>query len=80
MDFLVKGEVIETLKKGDVFGEGALVHPERTRASTAVAKTDCQLGTMNKRRFLLAIQQTPLFALLAMRSFSNHLGNLKRSR
>ncbi|MBS0018253.1 MAG: cyclic nucleotide-binding domain-containing protein [Arthrospira sp. PLM2.Bin9] len=79
VDFIIKGKVIETLKKGDVFGEGSLVHPERTRASTAVAKTDCKLATMDERRFLFAIQQTPLFALLVMRSFSNRLRNLKRS-
>ncbi|AMW27995.1 MULTISPECIES: cyclic nucleotide-binding domain-containing protein [Oscillatoriales] len=79
VDFVVKGKVIETLKKGDVFGEGALVHPEKTRASTAIAKTGCKLATMDERRFLFAIQQTPLFALLVMRSFSNRLRNLKRS-
>ncbi|RAQ40113.1 cyclic nucleotide-binding protein [Arthrospira sp. O9.13F] len=79
VDFVVKGKVIETLKKGDVFGEGALVHPEKTRASTAIAKTGCKLATMDERRFLFAIQQTPLFALLVMRSFSNRLRHLKRS-
>ncbi|MEB3882728.1 cyclic nucleotide-binding domain-containing protein [Lyngbya sp. CCY1209] len=79
VEFWVNGKSIETLKQGDVFGEGALVHRDGTRASTAVAKTDCVLATMDERRFLFAIEQTPLFALEVMRSFSDRLRRLKRS-
>ena len=33
----VEGETVETIEAGDVFGEGALVHPDKRRRSTAIA-------------------------------------------
>ena len=39
IEMLVNDEVVETLKAGDVFGEGALVHLDHKRDSTARAKT-----------------------------------------
>lgn len=74
----VNGKVVETIEAGDVFGEGALVHPDRNRASTAIAKTDCILASMNKERFLFAVQETPMFALKVMQSFSARLRRLKQ--
>ncbi|NWF60755.1 MAG: cyclic nucleotide-binding domain-containing protein [Fischerella sp.] len=74
----VDGKVVETIEAGDVFGEGALVHPDRNRASTAIAKTDCILASMNKERFLFAVQETPMFALKVMQSFSARLRRLKQ--
>ncbi|WRH67768.1 MAG: Crp/Fnr family transcriptional regulator [Planktothrix sp. GU0601_MAG3] len=75
----VNGKVVETLIAGDVFGEGALIQPDRTRASTAIAKTDCLLATMDKSRFLFAVQQTPMFALEILKSYSDRLRRLKHS-
>jgi CRP-like cAMP-binding protein len=75
----VNGKVVETLTAGDVFGEGALVQPDCTRASTAIAKTDCILATMDKSRFLFAVQQTPMFALEVLKSYSDRLRRLKHS-
>lgn len=39
VDIIVDGRVVVTLKKGDVFGQGALVQPNYTRASTAPCST-----------------------------------------
>ncbi|SKB12515.1 Cyclic nucleotide-binding protein [Planktothrix sp. PCC 11201] len=75
----VNGKAVETLTAGDVFGEGALVQPDHTRASTAIAKTDCLLATMDKSRFLFAVQQTPMFALEVLKSYSDRLRRLKHS-
>lgn len=75
----VNSKVVETLTTGDVFGEGALVQPDHTRASTAIAKTDCLLATMDKSRFLFAVQQTPMFALEVLKSYSDRLRRLKHS-
>ena len=50
VEMLLNGHVIETLKQGDVFGQGALVHEDYCRASTAVAKTDCQLASLDRKR------------------------------
>ncbi|MGK7876582.1 MAG: cyclic nucleotide-binding domain-containing protein [Xenococcaceae cyanobacterium] len=77
VDMLVNGQVIETIKRGDVFGEGALLHPEGARYSTAIAKTDCQLAFLDEGRFLFAIQQTPIFSLQVMKSYSDRFRRLK---
>jgi CRP-like cAMP-binding protein len=82
---LIEGEVelyihdrlIETIRKGDLFGEGALVQIPHLRASTAVAKTDCKLAAVDKAHFLFLVQETPLFALEVIRSLSSRLRALK---
>jgi CRP/FNR family transcriptional regulator, cyclic AMP receptor protein len=77
VDLSVDGKVVETIHTGDVFGEGALVTPERTRSSTAIAKTDCELAFINRQGFLFAVQETPVFALQVMRSYSERLRRFK---
>jgi CRP/FNR family transcriptional regulator, cyclic AMP receptor protein len=77
VDLIVNDKVVETIQVGDVFGEGALVHPSKVRASTAIAKTNCTLACLDERRFLFAIQTTPMFAVEIMRSFSERLRRLK---
>ena len=77
--FSVNGQVLETIYHGDIFGEGALVHTDSKRASTAIAKTDCKLAIMERRNFLFAVQQTPMFALEIMRSYSDRVRRLRES-
>lgn len=77
VEMSVNGKVIETLLAGEVFGEGALVHEDHLRASTAKAKTNCKLAVMNKRHFIFAVQETPEFALEVMRSYSDRFRRLK---
>jgi CRP/FNR family transcriptional regulator, cyclic AMP receptor protein len=77
VEMLLNGKVIETIKTGDVFGEGALIHQDQRRASTAIAKTDCILGFLDQKHFLFAIQQTPMFAIEIMRSYSDRFRRLK---
>ncbi|NET16191.1 MAG: cyclic nucleotide-binding domain-containing protein [Okeania sp. SIO1H6] len=79
VELFVNGQVIETIKTGDVFGEGALVHEEHTRASTAIAKTECKLAALDQERFLFVVQETPMFALYVIRSYSDRLRRLKLS-
>jgi CRP/FNR family transcriptional regulator, cyclic AMP receptor protein len=74
----VDGELMETIVAGDVFGIGALVHPDGKRVSTAVAKTDCKLAFMDQQRFLFVVQETPMFAIEALRSYSERLKNFKK--
>lgn len=77
VELMVKGKIVETIQIGDVFGEGVLVHPSKMRASTAIAKTDCVLACLDEKRFLFAVQNTPMFAVEIMRSFSERLRRLK---
>ena len=78
VELLVDEKVVETITEGDVFGEGALVQPERDRASTAVAKTDCIIACLDRERFLFAIENTPMFAVEVLKSYSNRARRLKR--
>lgn len=77
IQFSINGKPAETLKAGDVFGEGALVHQNYQRRSTATAKTDCKLAVLDKERFMFAVQQTPMFALEVIRSYSDRLNRLR---
>lgn len=77
VEMTIKGKLVETLRAGDVFGEGALVHQDHLRTSTAIAKTDCVLVEMNRERFMFAVQQTPMFALELLQSYSDRFRRLK---
>ena len=77
VDMMLKGDVFETIKKGDVFGEGALVQNPPVSATTAVAKTDCKLAAVDKAHFQFLVQETPLFALEVIRSMSTRLRAVK---
>ncbi|MFM7442221.1 MAG: cyclic nucleotide-binding protein, partial [Snowella sp.] len=59
------------------FGEGALLHSDHLRSSTAIAKTDCILGPMDREHFLFAVQQTPMFAIEVLRSYSDRFRRVK---
>ncbi len=77
VEMLVNDKVVETIKKGDVFGQGALVHSDNLRTSTARAKTDCKIASLDQEHFLFAVQETPMFAIEVMRSYSDRLRSLK---
>ncbi|MGF1541290.1 MAG: cyclic nucleotide-binding domain-containing protein, partial [Pleurocapsa sp.] len=77
VEILVNGKVIETIQKGDVFGEGALLHLDHQRDSDAITKTDSLLAFLNREHFLFAVQQTPMFALEVMKSYSDRLRRLR---
>ena len=78
VDIFVDGKIVETITSGDVFGEGALVQPEHDRASTAIAKTDCIIACLDRERFLFAIENTPMFAVEVLKSYSDRARRLKR--
>jgi CRP-like cAMP-binding protein len=78
VEMYIKGQLIETLEKGDVFGAGALLHGDKLRESTAIAKTDCKLACLNQPQFLFAVQETPMFAIEVLRSYSDRFRKLKK--
>jgi CRP/FNR family cyclic AMP-dependent transcriptional regulator len=73
MYFLVEGEValtiagrtLDSLKKGEVFGEMAVIS-ERPRSATATAKTDVTAYSLDSSELQAAMSQTPEFALMLM--------------
>jgi CRP/FNR family cyclic AMP-dependent transcriptional regulator len=60
------GKVLEVVGADGVFGEMAMVDGQ-PRTATAVARTDCKLVSIDQKRFLFLVQQTPYFALEVMR-------------
>ena len=78
VEIVVNGKVVETILPGDIFGEGAILHLDHQRASTAMAKTDSLLGFLERERFMFAVEQTPMFALEVMKSYSDRLRRLRR--
>ncbi len=77
VDILVNGKVVETIETGEIFGIGVLVGV-KNRTYTAIAKVDSKLASVDEKRFLFAVQETPMFALQVMKSYSERLSHLQR--
>jgi len=77
IEMTLRGKVVETLSPGDALGERALVHEDHRRFCTAIAKTEAKVAVMDRERFLFAVQQTPMFALELLRSYSERACKLK---
>jgi len=67
----------ERIKAGDVFGAGALVTQDHRRFGDARAVTACRLLTMNREKFLFAVQESPMFAIELLASVDQRLRQLK---
>ncbi|MBI4784232.1 MAG: Crp/Fnr family transcriptional regulator [Oscillatoriophycideae cyanobacterium NC_groundwater_1537_Pr4_S-0.65um_50_18] len=78
VELVVEDKVIEIISLGEVFGAGALIHPDGVRIYTAIARTDCKLAYLDEARMLFAIQETPMFALDVMRNYSERLRRLTK--
>ena len=72
VDLFVKGQRVETVGHGGIFGEMALIE-KSDRIATAVARTDARVVPVDEQRFLFLIQQTPNFSLHVMRVLSDRL-------
>jgi CRP-like cAMP-binding protein len=77
VDLLINGKVVETIEDGGIFGTGVLIGVAN-RTYTAIAKTDCKLAYLDEKRFLFAVQETPMFALNVLRSYTERLSRLQR--
>ncbi|MBD2729902.1 Crp/Fnr family transcriptional regulator [Nostoc sp. FACHB-892] len=77
VDILVNGKIVETIDTGEVFGVGVLVGV-KNRTYTAIAKVDTKLGFLDEKKFLFAVQETPMFALKVMKSYSERLSRVQR--
>lgn len=66
--------VLETAGPGSIFGELALID-DAPRSATAVAKTDCRVVPVDRRRFEYMVQETPFFGLAVMKVLADRLRN-----
>jgi CRP-like cAMP-binding protein len=71
-DIIVHNQVVETIQPGAIVGEMAMID-EGSRSATIIAKSDCQLLPIDKKRFNFLIQQTPNFAIHVMRVIAHRL-------
>jgi len=67
VELRVCGTCIETVGPDGFFGEMALVD-HGPRAATAVAKTECIIIPVSERHCIYMVEETPLFALLVLRT------------
>ena len=63
---------LEVAGPGSIVGELALIDDE-PRSATVVAKTDCRLVPVDRRRFQYMVQETPLFGLSVMKVLADRL-------
>ena len=71
-EIIVHDRVMETAEAGAILGEMAMIE-DSTRSATVIAKSDCTLFPITRKRFNFLIQQTPNFALHIMRVISGRL-------
>ena len=64
--------LLETAGAGSIVGELALIDDE-PRSATVVAKTDCRLVPVDRKRFQYMVQETPFFALAVMKLVADRL-------
>jgi CRP-like cAMP-binding protein len=72
INIVLHGNILETVRRGGIFGELALID-NRPRSASAVAATACRLTAIDERRFLFLTQQTPHFALHVMTVLAERL-------
>lgn len=65
VDIVSRGQVLETVGPGGIFGEMALIDRAH-RSAGAIAQTHCTLVLIDERRFLYLVQESPYFALSVM--------------
>ena len=68
----LRDAVIETVAQGRTFGEMALVDGS-PRSATVIAKTDSEVAAIDKRTFMLLVDEMPYFALFVMRNMVDRL-------
>ena len=69
---IVHDKVMETAEAGAILGEMAMIE-DRARSATVIAKSDCTLLPIARKRFNFLIQQTPNFSLHVMQVIAGRL-------
>jgi CRP/FNR family cyclic AMP-dependent transcriptional regulator len=64
--------VIETVPQGGTFGEMALIDGS-PRSATVIAKTAAEVAAIDKRTFILLVDEMPYFAIFVMRNMVDRL-------
>ena len=65
-DVFVGDNLVSSFEAVEIIGEMAVLDPG-PRSATVVARTDCQLISLNQRKFMLLTEHKPEFALHVMK-------------
>jgi CRP-like cAMP-binding protein len=68
----IKGKTVDVIGPGGVFGEMALVD-QSPRAASAIAETDSELLTINRKDFLALVKSNPAFAVSLLKGLADRL-------
>lgn len=74
------GRVVTTFKRGDCFGEMALVQRDAKRNATVRSLTYCDLWTLSKDSFLEALATFPAFRVTVEKAVQARQGDVKQLR
>jgi CRP/FNR family transcriptional regulator, cyclic AMP receptor protein len=72
VEITLRGKVLETVQRGGIFGELALID-HRERSADVTAKTDVKVSAIDQKRFLYLVRNHPFFALEVMKIMSDRL-------
>lgn len=75
VDIVLRGNVLETVQAGGIFGELALID-HRERSADVVAKTDVNVGVIPPHKFVELVRSHPTFALEVMTIMAHRLRRL----
>lgn len=83
VEVFYRGQLIETLGEGNIFGEMSLIS-EEPRVATVVARTESKIVPVDLKRFMFLVEETPYFAVQVMKIMSSRikkmLGRLEPAR
>jgi CRP/FNR family cyclic AMP-dependent transcriptional regulator len=68
----IKGKTVDVIGPGGVFGEMALVD-QSPRAASAIAETDSELLSINRKDFLALVKGNPGFAVSLLKGLADRL-------
>jgi CRP/FNR family transcriptional regulator, cyclic AMP receptor protein len=77
-EIVVGNYIVELAKPGAIIGELALIDQE-PRSATVRCATQCEFAMVDEKRFLLLIQQTPMFAMELLKVLAARLRSLNRT-
>ena len=79
IDITLHGNVLETVRRGGIIGEMALID-SRPRSAAAIAATHSLLIPIDEQRFKSLVKERPEFALHIMRVLVGRLRNMDNSK
>ncbi|WP_072370917.1 cyclic nucleotide-binding domain-containing protein [Hyphomicrobium sp. NDB2Meth4] len=78
VSIMSSGEVLETVRPGETFGELSLIDGA-PRGATAIAREPTELAVIGEAAFNYLIERTPSFALSLMRRLSKRLRRMNEN-